>query len=1325
MSGNGQPSDPRLQSPAKKLPSVVKSELAEMLENGQEQHSEVADSPLAHLRDMDDHMDYDDETPVHPLAPAPQTSTSPNMYSPTTPRTQHSPYLQSLQPQQHQQLLKLKSEHGFPGTPSPVSTPDIVMTSNDSNDQTSADAVAASSEPAPEGDSQHEKHQQQEMGHSIVDTSFSAVHTAHEVASEGNSDSTPVISSLTVDAPTTAGTTAPSSRRPSLRTMTATLPRSALQEETIALFKQYRNLIPCAKCFCRNTIQRDGMSDGNLRFKCRPPVSMSLICNKSYSESKIRNMIAGVVYGHSLPDSSTPGSATSPGDNVLALAPPPAVKTPRRASTKAEGSPRIGSEVTSDRTKRMDKEQESNQAHDERQTDELPHSIDSRRPSLSHHFQQGSSSRRGSLQPPPRRPSMSGDESTMMDYDDPPTQLPPSNHSGHLQIPGTPPMDSEDPRLYRSRSSYGHQGPTGTQPPLSTAGRQIHKLHHSHSHPNIGQQRHQQYLEQQEREQRGTVSGLNYSNQQQQQQRPVQRQVVRRGSSQYHGGADRRSSHPSPVLNVAGSKYMGEAPSPALSSSPRSPPGRESTYHQQNTGPSSSSAHDSVHTPVRAHSVGGRYDDNSAASYFQRRMSQPHPSHAYSNGHPGLPPPLPSPLSHPYDRRASEVDEYPQMHREKYERLNANTMIAPSSAMGPSRHQPPQQPQQKFRPHYPSGSPNGGMETRQHPLDVADQTDDTSRQALTPPMRSSQHQSSGSSNPASTASSPWMNGSGSNYGVSHNLAAPQAEPMRYSHSMPMGQGKPPLRHHYSSSSLYYQTPRQEDRERFDNENDRDMSPDYQDIDGDGRPIARARPQGLKRKSLGQPLSRSSSNQNLYSTSVQQHQYQCQSPHQLSPSSLRESSDPRDLNAAMPRSSIKMTCFPNSQSKPSTNALPKTKTLDTSKAIALQLNQSSKIVIEIRQPRSLQSYSSASNLRNHSKDSSDINGDSSSVLIQRSNSHPDILLDRSTSSVLGYRRSPSPDGTDFGSSLKKRRADSDSASPSDTTNEDLVGSLSTGLGLDAAAAAAAAAAVAAVTAAAAAVTSPPSIPTSAPAVQVFGMNYLAKSNDTTLSNSKRADVGLGLSQTSNPSLEAFRVAKGSSYVLLEDQQEMGIDYSLFTRVETAGWRILIPPNVVASFHSEDFGLMLKPKGVEDIEDEEERTNDLGGQREATKEAVMAQEGQQQQQQQTPGDIEEEEEDVNVEGVSRIALRDDDKEDELDDTSRTVGASSVIQGQKMIQDDEDQEMEIGEHSSISVADTIKRSSPTGVVPRGAVHGERQQEQEDIAMDKEEQDELLEDV
>ncbi|KAG0265670.1 hypothetical protein BG011_004269 [Mortierella polycephala] len=1355
------------------------------------QHNEEANADI-----FDEPMDYTTEnTSVHPLAPAhpaqqlsPSYSPSQNMHESSAPATMASQQTHeslyrstSIQPQQHQQLLKLKTEHGFSTTaPSPLNgaggtPPDIVMTNEDHPEilspagaaghlsrRASSDVNMGASEATMRDveDAQTHPHPMQrgaegaqgKGGPLVVDTSSNAVATRH------NSISTATPSSaMNMETPSTAGggLTAPSSRRGSLRTITATLPRSALQEETIALFKQYRNLIPCAKCFCRNTIQRDGMSDGNLRFKCRPPVSMSLICNKSYSESKIRNMIAGVVYGHSLPDSTTSNSASNPGngDNVLALAPPPTVKAPRRSSTaKNETSPRLsGAEKASSASERMQRLQEDPEHRGGEDMARHSHSLDARRSSHPYLPPQGSSSRRGSLQPL-RRPSLVADDSVMMDYEDSSAQTP-NHHSGHLQVPGTPPMDSEDPRLCRPRSGFGHSSrsvtPSGSghqasSQALNRQGGQ--KLHHSHSHPNIGQQRHQQFLEQQElqREHRGSISATGYSNQQQQQQRPLQRQIVRRDSSQYLGGGgpERRSSQPSPVPGSSkfhpGPGSGNEALSPALSSSPRPSPGRElypGSAHDQPGTPSS------MRSSLPGSSGSGRYDESTnATGYFQRRMSQPHPVHAYSSvhHHSGLPPPLPSPLSHPYDRRASEMEEYPQMHREKYERLNASTLLAPESNAPSSAAQQRQnqyqsqnrimKPRHGLPPPPPLGSPNAGGEARQHPLDGASL---------------SSSQPNGASSPIASATSPWMN-SGSQ---------PQSESMRFSHSVSHGSAavqaqRPMLRQQLSSTSLYYQTPHSDDRDRFEVEHqERDMSPEYHEFDADGRPVARMRHQGIKRKSLGQSLCRSSSNQNLYAASMQQHQHQYQYRY-------NSNNNDRDYHNNLAREAvaaphgIKLTCFPdtdhnNSKFKPSLSSDfdmegAATKSMNTSDAMAMQLSQGSKLVIEIRQPRTLQSYSSATNLREHMKkyntSSNNHHGINDTKTLHRTASHPNMQLARTSSTVLGCRRSASPDGDHFGfGASKKRRADSDMDSvkvlsplASDTGNNndnESVNCEKTEEGMDVVAAAAvvaAATAASATTPLEASSKAPTAVATGSPKteVHVFGMDYLSRNNtDSTtpkMESEKQQGVGLGLlgledtktKSLSSPMVEALKVARASSYVVHDEQKEMGVDYSLFTRVETAGWRILIPPNVVASFRSEDFGLMLKPKGLveepvrtedEEEDDDEDNKTVAAVDREMSKDSTVGvvHEGAQ---------GAEEEEDVNVEGVRRIALQDDDK-DELEEEAEIMQPHAAVKyGNPMY---------VEKRSFNDQAQDVNKKASIG---RGV-------EQDDVEMDKEE-DELLED-
>ncbi|KAG0202685.1 hypothetical protein BGX28_004880 [Mortierella sp. GBA30] len=1341
--------------------------------------------------EFDESMDYAEDLPVHPLAPAPLAATT----TPTTAahsNNSNSSYMSStVQPQQHQQLLKLKTEHGVPSLPPPiVSPPDIIMSNNNETEglsasssagpsrRTSHDSNMGSSE-AVVGHDAHFQHSQNplmpsshEKSHLVVDTSSTQAVRHHSLTPTSNTAPTPT-SSMNTDTTMTTGLTAPSSRRGSLRTMTATLPRSALQEETIALFKQYRNLIPCAKCFCRNTIQRDGMSDGNLRFKCRPPVSMSLICNKSYSESKIRNMIAGVVYGHSLPDSATPNSASSTGDNVLALAPPPTTtttKTSRRASTKVESSPRLGSDlgaVPPERLQRLQEDQEfrsheqrdlsrENSIHPERESEGY---LESRRQSHPHPYMlpQGGSSRRPSVQQL-RRPSLVADDSMMMEYDDASSSpMPPHHHTGggHLQVPGTPPLESEDPR-YRSRSAFGgHTARSVTPTPhhphashqASPSNRQGgQKLHHSHSHPNIGQARHQQFLEQQERERehRGVGnSGMGYpSQQQQQQQRPLQRQIVRRESTQYLGSAaeQRRSSQPSPILGGShGSKYHtnsnNEALSPALSSSaasPRPSPGREMMIHHDQQQPNTPS------------SLRGRYDESTnTTGYFQRRMSQPQTGGGHNNaysGHAGLPPPLPSPLSHPYDRRASEADEYTQMHREKYEKLNASTLLAPGSATASAQRNPhghQQQSQQKqLRPHHPvlppPGSPNGHG-GGQHPLDVTDQGEDASRQALTPPMRSSNLHSGGQ---GPSPSAPWMNGGHDRQGTPphQGLPTPQAEPMRYSHSLPMGGGsqRPSLRQHQSSSNLYYQTPRPDDRNTFE-DNDRDVSPEYHSVDADGRPVARMRQQGLKRKSLGQAMRRSSSSQSLYSTSLQQGMHQHHNHHQPQHQQRPSPYDSYHNNS----NNIKLTCFPNGQSKNSLHhpsTLATSQTLETSQALAMQLSQSSKIVIEIRQPRSLQSYSSATNLREHMKrnnnafDDDDrghrhqhlhINGGGRSL--HRATSTPNLMLARSSSSVLGHRRSASPDQMDFGTS-KKRRADTDSVAVAiegvqvgDNKMED---SNNNNKATDSEGSSPTVVLPGSETSNA---QTPGTTATMGSAIQVFGMEYLAKaeSDPSVKTGEGLGLLDLGLASATSPDIEALGVAKASSYVVLEDQKEMGIDYSQFTRVETAGWRILIPPNVVASFRSEDFGLMLKPKGLEESEElegqdsgHEEKGDDEMEREEESKEVGHHK------------PLEEDDEDVNVEGVSRIALRDDDKEDMVVATSAskavnvTNSASKICNTQQKVTDEGDLDMQMERDQKFS-----RDRVPTDPERVKTFETIAMEEQGDIEMDRE-QDELVED-
>lgn len=414
--------------------------------------------------------------------------------------------------------------------------------------------------------------------------------------------------------------------------------------------------------------------DGNLRFKCRPPVSMSLICNKSYSESKIRNMISGVVYGYTLPDSGTPTSTTDRSkSNVLAFPPPPmpATKSSRRASQKPidMSSQHTGGE-------RLDQEDSRDQQmleQDHRQ-----------RLQQQHHRQEDM--RRASVQQSQfRRPSaIGGDDSPMMDYDDS-TMLPPLGRPNRLQVPGTPPLDDES--LARSHSAYSlNRG----GPSLSSSARQPQKLHHSRSHPNIGQQRQQQYMDHQDQisgEHRGSIGGYKSSPQGHSYPHPVRPQAIRRESAPY-SSTERRFSYPTQRSSSStGSKFLpvghtDEALSPALSSSSRSSPGREPVLQ-----PSSSSGpmgdHDNPGTPSMGALPQGYYDNKGSSSPYQRRMSQPHPGNQ-SRGSGSSPyTQLPGfsgtssvnkqqPLH--YDRRGSEIDEYHYLHREKYEKLNANTL---------------------------------------------------------------------------------------------------------------------------------------------------------------------------------------------------------------------------------------------------------------------------------------------------------------------------------------------------------------------------------------------------------------------------------------------------------------------------------------------------------------------------------------------------------------------------------------------------------------------------------------------------------------------------
>ena len=247
--------------------------------HGNEPDSTAIETPLSQKEDHD--MDYVD-VPVHPLTtePMPLPYSSPSSQS----LSSQPPLLQFATdfPQQHQQLVRLKSERGYPPPSSlllppqqTLNTPDIIMTDESAKvvlmgseilSSPTADRSMQEGNHDEDGDqdqtSELASHLERSPSPLVVDTSNAMIPTSRPSAATGTSPlttSTPTTASLTPD----SGSAAPSPRRSSLRTMTATLPRSPLQEETIALFKQYRALIPCAKCFSRNTIQRDGMS-GNV-----------------------------------------------------------------------------------------------------------------------------------------------------------------------------------------------------------------------------------------------------------------------------------------------------------------------------------------------------------------------------------------------------------------------------------------------------------------------------------------------------------------------------------------------------------------------------------------------------------------------------------------------------------------------------------------------------------------------------------------------------------------------------------------------------------------------------------------------------------------------------------------------------------------------------------------------------------------------------------------------------------------------------------------------------------------------------------------------------
>lgn len=397
---------------------------------------------------------------------------------------------------------------------------------------------------------------------------------------------------------------------------------------------------------------------------------MSLICNKSYSESKIRNMIAGVVYGYTLPDSGTPTSATTDGSksNILAFPPPPMPTSTAKSRRASQKPVDMSSQNGGERLDQEDSRDQQMLEQDHRQ-----------RLQQQHHRQEDM--RRASMQQSQFRRPSAGDDSPMMDYDDS-TMLPPLGRPNRLQVPGTPPLEGDD----RSHSYSLNRGPSN----LSSSTRQPQKLHHSRSHPNIGQQRQQQYMDHQDQmsgEHRGSIGGYKSSPHGHPYPHPMRPQAIRRESAPYTS-TERRFSYPSQKSSsgTSGSKFLpvghtDEALSPALSSSSRSSPGREPVLQ-----PSSSSGAVGDHdqnpgTPSLGSLPQGYYGDNKVSSSpYQRRMSQPHPnqprgsgsSYAQLPGFSGAPSASKQPLH--YDRRGSEMDEYHHSHREKYEKLNANTL---------------------------------------------------------------------------------------------------------------------------------------------------------------------------------------------------------------------------------------------------------------------------------------------------------------------------------------------------------------------------------------------------------------------------------------------------------------------------------------------------------------------------------------------------------------------------------------------------------------------------------------------------------------------------
>jgi len=777
---------------------------------------------------------------------------------------------------------------------------------------------------------------------------------------------------------------------------------------------------------------------------------MSLICNKSYSESKIRGMIASVVYGHNLPDRSS--------ENGLTMA---TTKSSRRPSRKVE-EPILNVEGLHlrDDDREYSMEEDHPASYEEMNIhDGHPHPVDDRLTPSG-----GESVRRSSIQSQYRL-SVSGEESPMVDYDDPAASVPPSNH---LQVPGTPPLESEDSRLGRSYPLYRHQSLTPTGPPISNSLnaaviRQERKLRHSHSHPNIGQQRQQQYLEQQEANSRYGYSAQNPPYPAQQHRQPyLQRQALRRESAQYHSSSsgyprpeisvERRFSHPAALQpsSPSSSRFLphpGDTHSPALSSS-RSSPGRESLH--------------SVSGQPNTPQVGSLPGLNGRYEAFTRRMSQPQPT--TQRPYYQLPPLPPGAPFHPYDRRVSDVEEYGYQHREKYEKLSASTMRISSN----------------------------------------------SKMFVPPPL------------------------------TSH----PEPRSLHPSPANANGGHGPSQRHAYqhlqdSTSSVYYQHPTREDMDA-----DGLSSEETED-----RPFARMR-QSYKRPPTGRSLSRMGSHPNLYTTAT-------------TTTMAGSNAGVRELDSAMPRNNIKPTCFPNGAlTDKTTDPSPCTTTsmtMDTTDARAVQLCQGSKVVIEITQPRPLlQAFEPLCSVQKPFPETEDVPRpllltQQKGRSLRHTVSQPNLMMmmmTRSTSSVLGRRRSVSPPDDDmaFGSS-KKRRSDSVSGSVKEDDDETTTGAAGINL-LTPASASASAVVAAAVNAARQQQQQQESCTGNRSGLQIVGMEYEDKKMDMMTSNSK--DIGLGVrvpSETGgmveSPTIEALSVAKASSYAPLEEQKELGIDYSLFT------------------------------------------------------------------------------------------------------------------------------------------------------------------------------------